>query len=292
METLRRNVPTAGLRLGSPELLYRNKDDPKDKGNHLMASCTGLPTTLEQYVDFSMIAQAEGLKFGLEHYRRRKFHCSGTLFWQLNDCWPGLSWSVLDYYRFPKAGYFYVRRAYAPVMASFKAEADGSVSLWLVNDTLADVTDTIVWGHGAFDGQKLHEEELEIGVPTNSVSRVAHIPVSALSGGDPARRYLYVRSTRGLFPDNRHFFVDIKDLKRPPSNLRVEKAATDDGIQVRVASDVYAYFVKLTVPIEGTRFSNNYFDLFPGQEKVIRVWNTLRQRLAPDDVMVSSLPMM
>lgn len=290
LETLRRNVPAAGLRLGSPELLYRNKDDPKDKGNHLMVSCTGLPTTLEQYVDFSMIAQAEGLKFGIEHYRRRKFHCSGTLFWQLNDCWPGLSWSVLDYYGFPKAGYFYARRAYALVMASFKEEVDGSVSLWIVNDTLAAVTDTIVWGQGTFDGQRLHEEELEITVPANSANRVAYIRASVLSSDDPARRYLYARSARGLFPDNRHFFVEVRHLRRPPANLRVEKAVTDDGVEVRVASDVYAYFVKLTVSIEGTRFSDNYFDLFPGQEKVIRVWNVQGQRLAPDEVTVASLP--
>ena len=290
LETLRRNVPAAGLRLGSAELLYRNKDHPKDKGNHLMAPCTGLPTTLEQYVDFSMITQAEGLKFGIEHYRRRKFHCSGTLFWQLNDCWPGLSWSVLDYYGFPKAGYFYASRAYAPVMASFKEEADDNVSLWIVNDTLAAVSDTIVWGQGTFDGQKLHKEELEVTVPANSARPILRIPVSTLSGDDPAHRYLYVRSARGLFPDNRHFFADIKHLKRPPATLRVEKAATDDGVEVRVASDVYAYFVKLTVPVEGTRFSDNHFDLFPGQERVIRVWNVQGRRLALDDVAVSSLP--
>ena len=65
---------------------------------------TGLPENLAEYIDYSMIAQAEGLKFGIEHFRRRKPHCSGTLFWQLNDCWPVLSWSVLDYYGFAKAG--------------------------------------------------------------------------------------------------------------------------------------------------------------------------------------------
>jgi len=289
LETLRRNIPAAGLRLGSPELLYRNKDEPKDKGNHLMASCTSLPTTLEQYVDFSMIAQAEGLKLGIEHYRRRKFHCSGTLFWQLNDCWPGLSWSVLDYYLFPKAGYFYAKRAYAPVMASFKTEKDGSVSLWVVNDTLAEVADTVVWGLGTFDGQTLREEELEITVPANGVNRIAHISTSILSG-DPAQHYLYVRSVHGLFPDNRHFFVPIKNLKRSAAKLRVEKTAVHGGIEVRVASDIYAYFVKLTVPVEGTRFSDNYFDLLPGQEKVVRVWNVRGQRLALDDIAVSSLP--
>ncbi len=288
LETLQRSVPTVGLRLGSPELLYRNKDDPKDKGDHLMATCAGLPTTLEQYVDFSMIAQAEGLKFGIEHYRRRKFHCSGTLFWQLNDCWPGLSWSVLDYYGFPKAGYFYARRAYSPVMASFKTEADGSISLWIVNDTLGDITDTVVWGHYTFDGQTLHEEELEITVPANSAGRITHIPASVLGDGDQAQRYLYVRSAHGLFPDNRHFFMPIKDLQRPMVNLQVEKTTTDSGIEMRVSSDVYAYFVKLTVPIAGTRFSDNYFDLFPKQMKVIKVWNRSDQRVPPDNITVSS----
>ena len=80
-----------------------------------------MPHDLDEYIDFSQMAQAEGLKFGIEHYRRRKPHCSGTLVWQLDDCWPVLSWSVLDYYGFGKAGYYYLQRAFAPVLASFKA---------------------------------------------------------------------------------------------------------------------------------------------------------------------------
>jgi len=176
------------------------------------------------------------------------------------------------------------------VMASFKAEADGGVSLWIVNDRLAALSDTVVWGQGTFDGQALHEEALDVTVPANRARQILHIPPSALSGDDPARRYLYVRSACGLFPDNRHFFVAIKDLSRPAANLQVEKAAADGGVKVRVTSDRYAYFVKLTVPVDGTRFSDNYFDLTPGQVKGVRVWNALGQRLTPDDVTVSALP--
>ncbi|MCJ7707590.1 MAG: hypothetical protein MUO38_08250, partial [Anaerolineales bacterium] len=114
-ETLRRCVPPEQLYHHSPAMDHHNKDNPKTKGDRLMLTVTGLPKDLEEYIDFSMIAQAEGLKFGIEHFRRRQPHCSGTLPWQFNDCWPGLSWSILDYYGFAKAGYFYVRRAYAPV---------------------------------------------------------------------------------------------------------------------------------------------------------------------------------
>ena len=89
---------------------------------------------LDEFVDFSMIAQAEALKFGIEHFRRRKPHCSGTLVWQLNDCWPVLSWALLDYHGFGKAAYYAVRRAFAPVLASLKDGADG-LELWVINDT-------------------------------------------------------------------------------------------------------------------------------------------------------------
>jgi len=296
LETLRRNVPAIALRLGSPELLYRNKDEPKGKGDLLMLAHTGLPNSLQEYLDFSMICQAEGLKFGIEHYRRRKFHCSGTLFWQLNDCWPGLSWSVLDYYLFPKAGYFYAKRAYAPILASFKEEVDG-VSLWITNDTVEDFVDTVRVLHGDFSGQELYEEVLEVRAPANASVKVwagsigpDHLSFDELGIKDPRQEYLAVRSRSGLFPDNRHFFVEVKDLKRPKPNLTVKITGGSDGkYEVRVATDTYAYFVKLVVPIEGTKFSDNYFDLFPGQERVIEVWSEADRRLEENDIAVGCL---
>ena len=98
----------------------------------------GCRTTSTEYIDFSQIAQAEGLEV-----RDRALSAAasrtapGTLVWQLNDCWPVLSWSVLDYYGFGKAGYYYLRRVFAPVLASFKPDPDGGLELWLTNDTRA-----------------------------------------------------------------------------------------------------------------------------------------------------------
>jgi len=60
------------LSLGSAVLLHRIKDVPKNKGEVLMEYETGLPRSVEQLVDFSMACQAEGLKFGVEHYRHRQ----------------------------------------------------------------------------------------------------------------------------------------------------------------------------------------------------------------------------
>ncbi len=93
---------------------------------------TGLPTTMAEYVDRSMACQAEGLKLGVEHYRRRQPSCSGTLVWQFNDVWPGLSWSVLDHDLVGKAGYWFLQRAYAPVVATFRRDGE-RVELWVTS---------------------------------------------------------------------------------------------------------------------------------------------------------------
>jgi beta-mannosidase len=129
MATLRRRMDPQDLSLESPGFLERIKDEPKDKINGMLLSNTGLPETLEQYVDFTMLTQAEGLKFGIEHFRRRKPHCSGTLIWQYNDCWPCVSWSLVDYDGAGKASLYATTRAYAPVLASFKPQSAAGTKL-------------------------------------------------------------------------------------------------------------------------------------------------------------------
>jgi beta-mannosidase len=274
-ETLRRAIPEDQLFYHSPSLDHHNKDDPKNKGDNLMLTVTGLPEDLDEYVDFSMISQAEGLKFALEHFRRRKPHCSGTLFWQLNDCWPGLSWSVLDYNGFGKAGYYYARRAYAPLLASFNPLPDGSVELWLTNDTLSKVEDEAAVRLATFEGETIWEENLRVRVPANASRPVARWPADRVEGAPD--RYLAVRSRGDRFPKNRHFFAAIKELRRTPLEPDVVITSKGQhGLRVRLKAPVYAYFVYLDVPEEDTRFSDNYLELEAGEERTVTVTNNAR----------------
>jgi beta-mannosidase len=285
-ETLRRSIPADQLYHHSPAMDHHNKDNPKNKGDNLMLVATDLPDDLEEYIDFSMIAQAEGLKFGIEHFRRRKPHCSGTLFWQFNDCWPVLSWSVLDYYGFGKASYFYTTRVYAPVMASFKQLADGAVELWVVNDTLDRVSDTITVRLGTFDGAIIWEQETPIEVGANTSTQLMRWDASQIAGGPD--RYLSVQAAGDLFPANRHFFGMIKDLQRDPRPPEVTIRQVDDHtLAVDLQAATYAFFVHVIVPDEATRFSDNYFDLEPGETRTITVRNAAR-RIMPEMVTVRS----
>ncbi len=274
-ETLRRAIPEDQLYHHSPSMDHHNKDDPKNKGDNLMLTVTGLPEDLDEYIDFSMISQAEGLKFALEHFRRRKPHCSGTLFWQLNDCWPVLSWSVIDYNGFGKAGYYYARRAYTPLLASFKPASDGSVELWLTNDTLSGVRDNATVRLASFEGETIWEENIRVRVPANASHPVAHWPADRVKGAPD--RYLTAHSGEDRFPKNRHFFAAIKDLRRTPLEPNVSIIPTGEHeLRVRLKAPVYAYFVHLEVPDEATGFSDNYFDLEPGEERTIIVTNNAR----------------
>ncbi len=271
-ETLRRNIPPDQHYHHSPSMDHHNKDNPKNKGDNLMLTVTGLPTNLTEYIDFSMIAQAEGLKFGIEHFRRRKPHCSGTLFWQLNDCWPVLSWSVLDYYGFGKAGYFYAKRVYAPVLASFKPLPAGGMELWLTNDTLSEVVDIVTVRLGRFSGEIDWTESRPIRAAANSSQAVWRWEAGQLAGGP--ERYLSARSTGDLFPSNRHFFVAIKDLQRVPAQPQVAITPVNPHeLHVQLQTSAYAYWVHLLVADESTRFSDNYFDLGPGENRTIIVTN-------------------
>ena len=285
METLRRVLPEEQLYHHSPSIDHHNKDEPKNKGDDLMLTVTGLPDDLNEYVDFSMIAQAEGLKFALEHFRRRKPHCSGTLFWQLNDCWPGLSWSVLDYYGFRKAGYYYARRAYSQVLASFKELPDGSVELWITNDKLSEIEDEVMVRLAGFDGKTVWEETSPVRMPANASMPVARWSPARV-GADPGS-YLSVSSPGATFPKNRHFFAAIKDLQREPAGPEVKVTqAGKRGLRVDLRAASYSYFVHLIVRDPAMNFSDNYFDLEPREERTIIVTNE-RDILRPEMIELS-----
>ncbi len=262
-ETLRRNIPADQLYHHSASMDHHNKDNPKNKGDNLMIASTGLPKTLDEYIDFSMIAQAEGLKLAIEHFRRRMPHCSGSLFWQLNDCWPVLSWAVIDYYGFGKAGYYYARRAYEPVLPSFKALPGGAAELWLTNELWEEIEDTFTVRLATFEGKTIWQEEHTATVAANSSQMICHWdPMTLATGPD---RYLSVHTKKVATWWNRHFFTPIKDLERTAPKLAIKIEQRDaHTLAVQITAPLYAFFVHLVVPHEATWFSNNYFDLEPG----------------------------
>ena len=268
--TLQANIPDGQFYWGSAEMSYRNKDYHHQKGILLMEGYTGIPQDIEQYLFYSMLTQAEGLKYGIEHYRRNKPLTSGSLFWQLNDCWPGTSWSVIDYYLIPKASYYYARRFYHPVLLSLDHDPGQPLHIWVVNDLLTDYEDDVQLEVYRFDGTLLRSVTQTVRVAANTAQSIATFTEdSLLHGCPPEQTIVRLRSLRQQAPANTFFLRDHKDLQLPQDpGLQVEVDPNAGTITIR--SQRVARCVRLELPAKTVVYSDNYFDLLPGESVQIR----------------------
>lgn len=259
-------------------------------GNGLMvAQMTDLfrlPKDFPSLVYVSMVLQAEGIRYGVEHWRRNRQRVSGTLYWQLNDCWPVASWSSIDYFGRWKALHYLARRFYAPLLLS--VEENGlHMDLHLTNDLLQSWQGNVLWRLETLQGQILEQGELPVAAAPQSDVLVCALDFSArLSDSDRRRTVLIAELWQGddLLGQNLATFVPNKHLALTDPRLQWDIAEEKGGtatIRLRAAS--LARFVELSLEGADAVFSDNYFDLSPNRERQIRVslpdgWDEKRLR--------------
>lgn len=282
--TLERNIPNDQFFWGSEEMAYRNKDIHHPKGNLLMEGYTGVPSDLDEYIAYSMLTQAEGLKYGIEHYRRNKPKTSGTLFWQLNDCWPGTSWSVIDYYLLPKASYHYAKKFYHPVLLTIDHEPGSDLKVWIVNDRLAGYEDEIELAVYDFHGKKAFSRKWNVSVKANVAYQLDTVlEEEALGGLKPEEAVIVLRSLQDKTYENTYYFCDQKDVKLPGAELTVEFSMENN--EITLSTNALARMVTIEMDIEQLVLEDNFFDLQPNVAATIKVsqaqgkeipWDTLK----------------
>lgn len=166
----------------------------------------------------------------------------------------------------------------APVLASFKPTDDGGVELWITNDRLTALNDSLTVRLGTFDGITVWEERIAVQAAGQTSMVVARWDAGRLAPS--ANRYLAVRSGDQQFPTNRHFFAPIKDLQRAPVRPDVRTTQIDRHrlrIELTAPPNSYVFFANLFVPREGTRYSDNFLDLEPAERRVIEISNAFAE---------------
>jgi len=130
-------------------------------------------------VGASQQAQLRGLQVMIEHARRHKGRVSGCAFWQFDEPWPAICWSVIDYTRRPKPAYFKIKELYNPILISFdypqRPRLPGELvrgDLWLINDALSSVRGEL---RGTLNGALILAQTVEIGA--NTAHRVGALEV-------------------------------------------------------------------------------------------------------------------
>ncbi|HEY6253711.1 MAG TPA: glycoside hydrolase family 2 TIM barrel-domain containing protein [Candidatus Angelobacter sp.] len=125
------------------------------------------PRDFASFVYLSQVQQAEIIKIGAEHLRRQRPRIMGSLYWQLNDCWPVASWSSIDYYGRWKALQYYARRFYDDVLISPYVH-DNKVDVFVVSDKLQPISGVIHSRMLDFSGHTLMEQTSEVRIPAQS----------------------------------------------------------------------------------------------------------------------------
>ncbi len=230
------------------------------------------PNGFDNLLYVSQLIQAEGIRYGVEHWRRNRGRCMGAVYWQLNDCWPVASWSSIDGCGRWKALHYFARRFFSPVMAS-ACEEGTQVSLHVSNETREPVSGRLVWRlrDGASTVVRSGEEPVLAGAMSSL--EVVSLDFAADLDTIGKRRDLYVSfalvvdgqiRSEGtvLFVKPKHF-----SLRLPRIEAVVEERA--DRFVVRLLADCFARFVEVDFETVDAKLSDNFFDLHAGEEKVV-----------------------
>lgn len=228
-----------------------------------MARDFPVPSDPKDYAYVSQLVQAKGMRMGIEAHRRAKPYNMGTLYWQLNDCWPAISWSSIDYFGQWKALHYAAKEAFENVLISFE-QADDVLHIYAVNDHLQGVDETLQLIIRDFSGKILWETEEAVAVAANSSQVVYRLPMKALEIDATST---FLEATMGTASSLR-YFERPKNLDLKPSEIFMRITKQKDGFTVVLKSATLQKSVQLLASSAGT-FSDNYFDLLPNKEKEI-----------------------
>ena len=281
METVEAFTEPGDRHLQHPVLLVHQKHPI---GNELireyMRRDYPVPSTLEDFVYVSQLLQARGMRTAFEAHRRSRPRTMGTLYWQLNDTWPVISWSGRDYFGRWKALHYAAREAFHPVLLSPVLRGD-SVEVWGVSDQMEAVEGTLRLELVDFQGTTLWQSPVSVGLSPNRSTRLwARGQADLLRDADPSQVVL-VATLEGPELTPREallYFRRPRDLAlaAPTINVTAEEASESGQVLLTLESDVLAKDVYLALPPGSSEhFRDNFFDLLPGRPRRVTVTTNL-----------------
>ncbi|TYB78424.1 beta-mannosidase [Bizionia myxarmorum] len=228
-----------------------------------MARDFPVPNTPEAYVYMSQLLQAYGITKGIEAQRRAKPYNMGTLFWQLNDCWPSVSWSSIDFFGNRKALHYKAKRSLENVLISSEVKND-SLKIHLINDAFESYSDMLSIKIMDFSGKLIWEHSETIKVEPNSSTIKFSVDLNRIS----IDRNKVVIVSKFQNSEALFYLAKPKDLKLPCKGIQQSITKTEDGFIITLASKTLQKDVFLFCNESG-HFSDNYMDLLPNESKQI-----------------------
>jgi len=226
------------------------------------------PQDFKKFIYASQILQAEGMRIGLEAHRRSQPYCMGTLYWQLNDCWPVASWSSIDYFGNWKALHYVVKDVFSPIAISGTSNKKNNYSFWIMSDQNQSITDTLIINSYSIDGEKTNKTVKHKITLNNFGSKLI------------TDSYLNKNSTEFII-------AELKDLKIQSKTIFTSKVKNivfnepefqvswqDNLIKISTKKAAFQVYLKL----DGVKFETNFITLLPNKEHSIRYSGTAQNK--------------
>lgn len=234
------------------------------------------PKDFASLLYLSQVQQAWGLKQAFDAHRRHKPYCMGTIYWQFNDCWPVASWSGRDHTGRWKALHYQAKRSFVPILPVVELDGD-QVDVFVVNDLLTSQSCQLEWVLLSLDGEVLTRGHSALSLSSNSSESVLQLSKLALLNGVDVSRCVLSVSIKDdrhqwLASDNR-YFVENKHLALAKPNVDVTCSFTEQW-NLTLTSATLVKDLHIDVSGINGNISDNFFDLLPGQTKVVQLPNS------------------
>jgi beta-mannosidase len=231
-----------------------------------------MPKDFASLVYLSLLLQAEGIRYGVEHWRRNRDRVSGTLIWQLNDCWPVASWASLDYFGRWKALHYAAKRFYAPLLLSV-AEEGKTMRVHVTSDLIEPVDVLVRWRLDTVEGKNLDSGEQILRATALADTRVGVYDFSTLVSPENQRKVVFVAELwqdGNLLAHSVTPFVANKHIELRKPGLKVQSHVDGQTLCVDVSARYLARFVELSIDGTDAVFSDNYFDVPAGSTITVK----------------------
>jgi len=272
---------------------------------HYVGKLYRFPCDYDSLAYLSQLNQAHCMRVAVEHFRRNMPRSMGTLYWQLNDCWPAASWSSLDFGGRWKALHHEARRFFAPVLLSGVVLGEEHLQMtsnttrydyrglaWhVVTDAVEPGPAELVWRLQLTNGATLLQGTKTFNLRPGRAVVVARMDwrkTLAAHGVDQVVASAEIRRGSEVLARQSVLFVPPRLLSLQPSPVRCRcRRLGPDRWQVRVMATTYHHRLELALPGAKPEWSDNFFDLLPGLERTVQLRGVTR--LKPRDLRLRSL---
>lgn len=243
----------------------------------MMARYFRAPKDFESAIWLSQINQAYGMELGIDHWRSDWPHSSGSFVWQLNDCWPGITWSMVDYYGRPKAVMYRMDKAFAPLRVTAVADpASGRVTTRIVSERPGAQATQLRWTLLDTAGAVLGRGERSRDLPPGTIA----IDGPAIDAAEALQRvgrqrllaHLELLADGNVVSRKVVAFVRPKALRLENPELTASIEPAGDGFDITITAARPALYAWLTLDGDpDARLSDNFVDVLPARPVTIHL---------------------